>query len=283
MRPLALSLALLALLSLGALVAPDDEAARAAPATSPAAAAPAPRAVTLVAPARAATREVAVALDLPSSVDDLLEALDDDPDHPLSADDLARLEAAWLDGDLDLPLRAGALRALLARGGRGALARVVDAFDRDEAGPLREHVAHAVSRGAGPDDAPLLARLLDRARTADAAALAALAAVHAARRPLDPVPLGPALEARVVRTLAALPAEHAADVAEALAALRTPDAVAALALRAEAGDDDEARLEAALALAEVDPDRAAPALARLRATLTCPLLRDRVPTEAPCD
>ncbi|MCO5165820.1 MAG: hypothetical protein M9894_05570 [Planctomycetes bacterium] len=284
MRLLAATLALLALVPLGALVTPDDAApaARATPAPS------APRtrgAVTLAAPARSPSLDApsGAALDLPPSVDDLLDALDDDPDHPLTDGDLARLEAAWLDGDLDLPLRAGALRALLERGGRGALARVVDAFDREEVAPLREHVAHAASRGAGPGDAPLLARLLDRAAGADAAALAALAAVHAARRPDDPVPLGPALEARVVETLAALPAEHAADVAEALAALRTPAAVDALALRAEAGADDEGRLEAGLALHALDPTRAAPALARLRAALTCPLLRDRLPPEAPCD
>lgn len=287
-RPLLLSFVALAALPLGALLL-AVETPPAAPARPGDAMLPARRSAA-VALTPAIARTVAAPAPAPTvqqaarSVEDLLEAVDEE--RPLSADDLARLEAAWTDGALDLPLRAGALRAVLERGGREALARAVDAFHRAEVAALREHLAHAVARGAGPDDGPLVERLLDRAQAArdegadEARELAALAAVRAARREDDPVPLDPALEARLARTLGDLARTSAsADPVEALAALRTPAALDALDALARTASDEERRLEAALALSLADPTRGAAALAALAPTLTDPLLRDRLRVE----
>lgn len=286
MRPLLLTFVALTALPLGALLL-EGEAPAVAPTRAGDAARPARGVAAVALTPVVAPRTADVAATTPSadaaaaSIEDLLEAVDDD--RPLAPDDLARLEAAWTDGALDLPLRAGALRAVLERGGREALARAVDAFDRAEVAGLREHLAHAVARGAGPDDAALVERLVDRAAAARddegerAGELAALAAVRAARREDDPVRVGPALEARLARALEELArTSPGADPIEALATLATPAALDALDALARAAREEERRLDAALALSLADPTRGAAALDAVAPTLTDPLLRDRL-------
>jgi hypothetical protein len=217
-------------------------------------------------------------------VEDVLGALDEDPDLALDARALATLEAALADPTLDLPLRAGALRAALERGGRDAFARAVARFGDADLAPLREHLAHAVARGAGPGDEALVVTLLDLADGARdddaprARALATFATVEAARRDEDPVALAPAVVLRVTRALDGLAREGSPDATEALARLATPAALDALDALSRTASDEEARLDAALALTLADAPRGAAAIAALAPTLTDPLLRARLET-----
>lgn len=253
-----------------AALAAAGTAAPSAPASTPPAPLPAP------APVRAAA---ATAPD----VEAVLEALDEG--RPLDAAGLALVRATVEDAAAEAPLRAGCLRALLDADGLRALPGLCDLYGRDDAAPLRPLVAQAVAAGAGPQDAPLVGRLLEGAARADERGrlLALEAAVRASTRGEAPARLGDELDDRVrsgLLELARGPASPEAARAGAIAALgelagrdlRARDALADLAAGAR---DAEDRLDAAVALHRVDANRGERALDAVGATLDDPLLRAR--------
>ena len=197
--------------------------------------------------------------DADSDAASILDRLDEG--HELSGAEAAALRRTLEDPGAEVPLRAGALRALLAAEGRALFPALLDLFGREDAAPLRPLLARAVARGSGPEDGPLLLALVEASERANdpAALLLALeSAVSAAGRDPedDPTRLDPAFEARVVRGLTSLVQHGDASPAPrvrrnalgALAELGTPDARRALADLASSAPDPADREDASLLL-----------------------------------
>lgn len=214
-------------------------------------------------------------------VEAILEAFDED--RPLDAAALAVVRATVEDAAAEVPLRYGCLRALLATEGSAALPGLCDLYGRDDAGALRSMIAFSVSRGAGPEDAALLLRLVDgAARTDDRGRYYALEAVVDAATRDEPVRVGPDLVVRLREGLHEL-ARGAADEkvrVDAICALgsvaeRDPRARDQLEALAASAPSEEDRLDAAFALRRADGERGARALAAVGPTLREPELRAR--------
>ncbi len=222
------------------------------------------------------------------SAEAVLEALDEGA--VLDAVGETALRAVLDDAAADLPLRAGALYALLDARGRAEFPRLCELLGRPDASPLWPVAAQAFARGCGPDDAHHLAALLDaseRLGETKARSLATEAAVLAATRDAEDEPtrlggLGP----RVLGTLRALvtgddPVARR-DALDDLARLGTIDPGATRLLEERAMDAPyvEERLDAALLLRGLDARRAERALEAL-STCDDPHVRARLAAVAP--
>ncbi len=205
------------------------------------------------------------------SAEAVLEALDEggvlDP-----AGEVA-LRAVLDDAAADVPLRAGALYALLDARGRALFPHLCELLGRPDGAPLWPVAAQAFARGCGPDDAHHLVALLDaagRLGEVHARGLAAEAAVLAATRDAEdePTRLG-AVGPRLLGELRALATGDdpvaRRDALDDLARLGTvdPEATRLLEARALEAPDAEERLDAALLLRSLDARRAERALEAL--------------------
>ncbi len=205
------------------------------------------------------------------SAESVLEALDEG--GALDAAGEIALRAVLDDAAADVPLRAGALYALLDARGRAEFPHLCELLGRPDAAPLWPVAAQAFARGCGPDDAHHLAALLDaseRLGETRARSLAAGAAVLAATRDAEdePTRLG-AVGPRVLATLQTLVTGDDAvarrDALDDLARLGRldPEATRLLEARALEAPDAEERLDAALLLRGLDARRAERALEAL--------------------
>lgn len=213
----------------------------------------------------------------------VLEALDEG--GVLDPQGEAALRAVLDDGAADVPLRAGALFALLDARGRTLFPHLCELLGRPDASPLWAPAAQAFARGCGPDDAHHLSALLDaseRLGETRARSLAAEAAVVAATRDAEDEPtrlgaVGPRLLGELRALVTGDDPVARRDALDDLARLAPldPEATRLLEARALEAPDAEERLDAALLLRGLDARRAERALEAL-ATCDDPHVRARL-------